>query len=159
MKRQCYWQWVLRSIILACISCTNLEQQAEELWNNPIPTPSFIHNLPTGRGDDDSRFDTCLNIKESVLFESGDTGEDIYRRIQETLRLTLNGQSVETRVYTDLLLLERYDDEGNNIGSHGGVDTVCFNLPSQDPGLYLANVQVKSTSGKEFEHSWAIKVE
>lgn len=159
MNPQHLWLLFL-SFVLICISCTTSKQKAEELWDNPIPTPSFIHHLPTGQANEgNSEFNKCLGINESALFESGDSGEAIYRNVQKTIRLTLDGQSVETRVYTDLLLLGRYDNEGNYLGSHGGVDYVCFDLPTQDNGLYLANVQIESTSGKEFEHSWAIKTE
>lgn len=148
------------SVALICISCSTFAQEAQELWNNPISIPAFINNLPINIGQSiDPEYDMCLGINQSALFEPGDTAEAIYANVQETLYLTVDRQSVKTRVYSDLMLVGRYDEDSNYLGSQGGVDHVCFNLPTHNEGLYVANIEVQSTSGKIFEHRWAIRVQ
>ncbi|MCB9450531.1 MAG: hypothetical protein H6672_03780 [Anaerolineaceae bacterium] len=146
-------------LLVICAGCVSTSQEAEMLWNHPLPTPEFIVRIHEPEAMRSGAYDLCVEVAEHYLFEPGNEGDDIYRNLQETIRLTVDGEAIEDiRILSDLLLLGQYDETGAYLGSHGGDDYICIQSSRFAAGLHLVILELESTAGKKFTHRWAFQI-
>ena len=150
-------------LLLACVSCSSNAapmpiEQAQELWENPPPTPNFI-NYST-RSSDEFAFETedvCVAVNEYNIWEPGDNGNDTSEAIQRTARLYVDNRRITNlRFGVGTAAVIRFGATRQDVlGSHNFGTGVCFDTSNFPPGYYTAMLQFASTSGIEYSHTWA----
>jgi len=149
-------------LLMVCVSCVSntvpfASEQAQELWENPVPTPEYI-SFVTRSSDEFATLtkDVCAYINEYLIWEIGSNGNDTSEAIHRTARVLVNGQAI-----TDLKLgfepgaIIRFDENRENeLGSHNFSTWVCFDTSNFSPGYYIATLQFASKSGIGFSYTW-----
>ena len=153
------------AVILLCTSLTyswlvtgNVVAQANQLMDQPVETPGFITRLQPNPGFRGPFADLlCIGVLiGQPLTDNPDQGSYLASNIVLTLdRRQLN---VVPPGYMDLLMaIGRFDSQGKFTTIYGGPLDGCFSV-SIEMGLHLANIQIKSTTGKIYSYSWAFYV-
>jgi hypothetical protein len=158
---------VLIATLLVCIAaCTNETtltpippSTLQALQQDPLPRPPFVYNYTTIAGQSGFEEDVCLGINEAEVWETGDFGGDVYHTVQQTTTVRVDGNVLsDLKFYQLTSSLYHYDTNQNLIGSHGGGISVCFDVLNASPGLHLANLDLRSTSGVPHAFSWVFEV-
>lgn len=136
----------------------SIQQQAEDLWYSPAPTPTFlIRNYPLPGAHDEGQ---CIDIDTGAVFEPGDTPTGIVENLERTLYTTVDNQP-PGKAWAGGDLFVEYgvtDSSGNLIGSHGGPSALCFTSANLEPGFHMATIYFESTAGRPFTYTWAFKI-
>jgi hypothetical protein len=137
------------------------QYSAEELWKNPLPTPGVINELWTEPGQAlGYKRALCVGIWTYALWEQNE--RDVYLAVQDTTGITVDGQIISRRdmnIGMLTILIFRRDEQGNEIGSHGGDIHTCFEIPQLSPSLHVATIRFESNAGTPYIHEWAFRVE
>jgi len=84
--------------------------------------------------------------------------DDIDERIEIKINPTPKGD-VTTHLGADLMVLEKYDEEGNVIATWAGPHVWKSFPAALPPGKHTVTVQVRKTSGEILEYSWTFSLE
>ena len=153
-------------LVAICSACamTNQNKQAssakiaQDLWDNPMPTPMFLEGLETQLSSTGQLFQSCIHVSQFEIWEPGDEGDEVYLNTSRTVVLDVDGEP-EGRNSLDVTaiatLITRRDKSGNVLGSHGGSIAICFDLNDLKSGLHYAMLTFESTSGRVYEYRWA----
>lgn len=137
------------------------QHTAEELWNNPFPTPQVISTLSTTYGSShqgDGRW-LCAGILIYRLWEP--TSRGVEDAIMKSTGITVDGQRIlpsKMSFFQFTTIIFRYDEQRNEIGSHGGDMEICFEPPPLSPGLHVATIRFESNADTPYSHEWAFNV-
>jgi hypothetical protein len=133
-----------------------IAQTAQPLWSSPRPTPKFVRGLDLSFSQDRSVNRVCLELSQADIWEPGEY--HTYERVVSTARVEVDGIAQgDTEIAQIATLLFRRDALGNEIGSHGGDISVCFNINGLRDGLHHATVTFQKRSGARIGYQWAFK--
>jgi hypothetical protein len=147
---------VAASALLLNVFDEDSYETAVEQSTHPAPTPTFVRRsyyLGASR--------QCVELDEWYIWEVRDEGNDVFRTIERTIRVSVDGLPVHVDFAFDTVVFVARDgsptwriDAQPTLGSHGGGVTPCLDIDDLELGLHLASIRFSSTRGREFEYTW-----
>lgn len=146
-------------MIVSVPFCSQLGQMLSAMISADASLPSWITSIES----DFSKSDLiCVNINEGEIWEEGDDVITLGNQIMESLQIGIDRELLpESKVFSLDTFgppIYVYDDDGNVIGSHKELVSICF-LVSVPVGVHTATIQITSKSGEIFKHSWEFEVQ
>jgi hypothetical protein len=101
----------------------------------------------------------CATLNQLVLYELGDRPGQTASNIDSTFQLKLDNAIVSRKdaPFRELAIRMTFAKDGIS-GSVGGAMSICLRT-DLTVGLHSATLQVRSTSGKVYSHTWFFRVD
>jgi hypothetical protein len=144
---------------------------AQELWDNPLPTPEWITDVATIYGDlsdfywgsflDD--YPLCVKLRLDAIWNWDVEYADPWELLHGTTSITVDGTAIAyheiriSHISHPIGLGCEVDDDGCHILS-GEPNHICFDTPPLDPGLHTATIRIENNSGIPYSYEWAFRV-
>lgn len=133
---------------------TDSNASAEYLLTQPAPRPDFI----VGNSSSDEA--VYVQISQRPLWTGGYNKGELFRHISEHILISFNNNILEhDKIFmaVDLMNYPVRDDNGNIIGSYGGMISVYIKTQNLPRGLYIANLAFTDLAGNPFSYTWAFE--
>lgn len=124
-------------------------EQAKLSLNNETKLPDFIDRWYIT----DNQFHIILD--QYYIWEEGDEGGDTYFNVQDTLEIEVDGIPIaQITIAEATILIGRFDEDKNLLGSHGGNLDTSFPINRFFPGMHRIDVSLETTKGRILGHRW-----
>jgi hypothetical protein len=139
------------------VACTtdsaSYRATAESILENPPPSPDFVMPIPLERAGSE-----CVEIRQSKIWEAGDTEFSLQRHLAQHTRLFVDGLEIsQPRIMFHLVPDVVLDDDSAIIVRLGGPMIVCLDVNVFSTGAHLAEIRFESTSGIQYSYQWAFE--
>ena len=103
--------------------------------------------------------DMCIVYNQGDLWVEGTHTDDIGIQLEATTEIEIDGNAVESSPISLLTLMFHYDDDGQLIGTSGGIEWRCFNLNGIGKGTHRGEYRVTTLSGEPQGYVWEFRID
>lgn len=163
-------KWICFTFLLL-VSCSNSIQydpslptlDAQQLWDDPQERPIYIEQIRASETAVliGARQKICIELDEFQIWEEGEYGIDVYSRIYQSISIEVDNQplanpTADVSSYT--IGINRFNENGEVVGMHGGGVVVCFDIRELSTGIHSARITFASGLGTRYLYSWAFEI-